>query len=195
MARPKSKRVYNNITRLEKVGESRKVIIETLVDLLVERKGGVVTFEEIAERSGISARSIYRLFSDKESLHRAMDQYLLNYLQDGDKFLAELDVPGFGRKAFSLFEKHEKLMMAYLYSPFGQEFRMLFRKKLNAAITAKILSGKKIQLTNENRHKLALVVSLVNAKIWHDIKLDTGFSGEEMGPALEWALALLIDHL
>lgn len=183
------------MARLEKVGETRKVIIETLVEFLVERKGGVVTFEEIAERSGISVRSIYRLFSDKESLHRAMDEYLLSYLAAGDQNLAELDVPGFGRKAFSLFEKHDKLMMAYLYSPFGQEMRMLFRKKLNTAMTAKILAKKKIDLNPENRHRLALIVSLVNAKIWHDIKVDTGFTGDEMGPALQWALTALIDAL
>jgi AcrR family transcriptional regulator len=195
VAQTKKKRSYNNQTRLEKSADNQRLIIDTLVDLLVERKGGVVTFEEIAERACISARSVYRLFKDKESLHRSMDEYLLSYLQASDEQISELDVAGFGRNAFQLFEKHEKLVMAYLYSPFGQELRKAFRKKLNLAMTSKILEKKKVALTKENRHKLALIVSLVNAKIWHDIKIDTGFTGNEMGPAIEWALEILIKNL
>lgn len=189
------KRVYNNESRLQKTEASRKLIIETLVALLVERKGGVVTFEEIAKLSKISLRSIYRLFKDKETLHKAMDEYLASYLGASNEQLARLDIAGFGKNAYAIFDRHEQLMMAYLYSPFGQEARRLFRRKLNQLMIAKILQKKPVEMTPEVRKKLAVIVSLVNAKMWHDIKIDFEFSGEQMGTTIEWALETLINDL
>lgn len=188
-------RGYNNESRRQKSEASRQTIIETLVKLLVERKGGTVTFEEIAKASGVSVRSVYRFFKDKETLHEAMDNYLFSYLSAGEEQLAKLDVGGFGRNAFELFDKYENLTLAYLYSPFGLEARKLFRKKLNDSIKTKILERRPINMTPENEKKLALIMSIVNAKIWHDIKTDSGYTGVEMGPSVDWALRTLIDNI
>lgn len=188
-------RGYNNESRKQKSEASRQTIIETLVKLLVERKGGTVTFEEVAKASGVSVRSVYRFFKDKETLHEAMDNYLFSYLSAGEEELAKLDIGGFGRNAFALFDKYEDLTLAYLYSPFGLEARKLFRKKLNESMKMKIFERRAINQTPDNLKKLALILSIVNAKIWHDIKIDAGYSGVEMGPAVDWALRTLIDNI
>jgi hypothetical protein len=59
----------------------------------------------------------------------------------------------------------------------------------------KILERKQIELTPENEKKLALIISIVNAKLWHDIKTDTGYSGVEIGQTVDWALSTLIDNI
>ena len=191
-----ARRGYDNSARTEKAKANQQHIIETLVEFLVERKGGEVTFEEIAQRSGISERTIYRFFRNKEELHRETNEYLTSYLRDGMQKIEALNVAGFGKEAFSLFDKYENLTLAYLYSRFGQEARVLFRARLNEAVIANILEEKPVDRNDPIvAKKLALITTLISAKIWSDIKTDFGYTGEQIGDTVEWALKALINAL
>lgn len=193
-SKPK-RRQYDNSSRAEKSEQTRKKIIETLVQILVEQKGGEVSMDELAKRSGITQRTIFRFFKDKRTLHESMDEYLVYYLKSGAEQMESLDFIGFAKNAFKLFDKHEALTTAYVFSPFGQEARVLFRKKFVQLMISKIAQETKITITPERRKRLALITSMVNAKIWMDLKSDFGFSGEDMGSSLDWALNLLLRHL
>ncbi len=188
-------RKYNNVNRAAKSERTEKTIIEALVTLLVKRKGGDVSMEELAVETGISQRTVFRFFKDKKTLHQAMDEYLFSYLQTSAEQMQALDFIGFAKNAYVLFDRHEDLTLAYLLSPFGKEARMVFRKKLNQAMVAKIVREKQLKLDSEKLRKLAIVTSLVNAKIWYDIKNDYGYSGTEMTAAVEWALSTLLEKL
>ena len=106
-----------------------------------------------------------------------------------------MDFIGFSKNAFILFDRYESLTLAYLFSPFGKEARLLFRKKLNQAMIDKIVREKNITLNLENRKRLSIITSLVNAKIWHDIKTDYGYSGAEISDTIEWALTSLLEKI
>ena len=190
----KAKRPYNNSSRAETSEQTQKLIIETLVELLVERRGGEVRFDEISEKSKISERTIFRFFKDKQALHQATDEYLRSFLQSSIGQLEESDFLGFMTNAYKLFDKHENLTMAYLFSPFGNQARDIFRKKLNQLLMAKILKEQPHELTSTKKIRLALIVSLVNAKLWYDLKTDFGYSGAEIGEVLGWALKLLLKN-
>ena len=191
----KSKRSYNVTTRQNESLKNRKLIIESLVELLVKRRGADVTLDEVAERSGISERTIFRFFKDKEALHQATEEYLSSYIQSSAGKIQELDVVGFAENAFQQFEFHKNLTMAYIFSPFGQQARAPFRKKMNQLVISKILAGRKTEKTPEMDARLAVIASLINAKIWYDIRTDFGIKGAESGKAIAWALRLLISHL
>jgi AcrR family transcriptional regulator len=198
MAKAKKKQVkreYDNDSRTQKSLENRRLIVEALVFLLVEKEGGDVTFKDIANRTGLAERSIFRFYNDKEQLHAEMDRYLMTYIESSVDQLSTLGVAGFAMNAYRLFDKYESLVMAYIFSPFGQKTRALFRKKLNFLITSKLQAEKTFKLTTENQKKIALICSLINAKIWHDLKIDYGFTGEDMGDAVKWAIESLIKEL
>ncbi len=187
-----TKRKYNNSSRAEKSTQTQKAIIEALIELLVERRGGDVQLQDVAKRIGITQRTIFRFFKDKKTLHEAMDTYLLGYLQSSTEQMETLSFIGFAKNAFKLFDHHESLTMAYVLSPFGQEARALLRKKLTHLMIARIAAEKKINMNPQILKRLALVTCLVNAKIWYDLREDFGFNGEEMGEAVDWALQKLI---
>ena len=190
-----STRTYDNTTRIEKSHFTQQKIIETLVSLLVKRKGGEVQIDEIASKLGISERTIFRFFKDKKTLYQAVDHYLISYMQASMQQLDTMDFVTFVKNSFVLFDRNESLVMAYLFSSFGHETRRIFRKKLTTLITARIVKEKKIDLTPERQKRLALMTALVNAKIWYDLKSDFGYSGEDMGPTLEWATKLLLQNI
>lgn len=86
-------------------------------------------------------------------------------------------------------------MLAYLYSPFGREARRRFRQKLNRVLVAKLREQRPDAKGPDLERRMAILCSLINAKIWLDIRDDHGFTGEEMGTAVEWALRTLIKAL
>lgn len=189
-----AKRGYDNALRRKKSEENQKLIIDTLVHLLVEKKGGEVTFEAIAKRAKISERTIYRFFKDKAALHQEMGRYISAFLTEGYSRVDELHAPDFGTFAFTLFDKYEPLVDAYLYSRFGYDARRAFRKRLNEAIIKNIHDKKPHTSHPEKAKRLAFVASLISAQLWHDIRVDFGYSGEEMGDTVAWAISTLLEH-
>jgi AcrR family transcriptional regulator len=193
--RPNKKRAYNNDSRNLKVGQAQQHIIQCLVDLLVEQQGGDVQIGEIARRSGFSRRTIFRFFKDKANLTATTSEYLQSYLESSLTKIELHDVPGFAREIYAKFDEFESKVLAYLYSPFGRQARILLRSQLNQIVINHIVRSKKLEKTPDRERKLAVIVALINAKVWHDIRADFGFSGLEVGPAIEWALKTLIDKL
>jgi hypothetical protein len=43
--------------------------------------------------------------------------------------------------------------------------------------------------------KIAVVCSLINAKIWSDLNTDYGYTGAELGDTVLWAMKRLIDDI
>ncbi len=190
-----AKRQYNNVSRAEKSKLTQTSIIESYVELLVKNKGGEVHLGDVAKKTGISERTIFRFFEDKNALHAAMDEYLMSYLKASVEQMTASDFVGFAKNAYLLFDKYESLTMAYVLSPFGNQARTLFRKKLNLAMINKISQERKIALNEKNSRRLALVTSLVNSKIWYDLKTDSGYSGSDMTEAVDWALNTLLENI
>ena len=189
------KRAYDSGSRRARADEGKKRIVETLVALLVEKHGGEVTFKEIAKVSGIPERTIFRFYSEKAQLHSELDRYLASYIEAAVAQLGTMDVAGFAKNAFLLFDQHEPLVLAYLYSPLGREVRSLFRRKLNKLIEGKLRGEKPINTSITTTKKIALICSLINAEIWNDIRRDFSFSGADMGESVEWAIRALIKEL
>lgn len=192
----KKHRAYDNTTRQEKVEQSQTKIIEAMVEFLKERKGGDVKIDELAKRTKISQRTIFRFFTDKTALMQATDQYLQSYLQASMSQVSEMNFMGFAKNVFSIFDRNENLVMAYMFSPFGQNARDLFRKRLNQLLLERLKSERNLgTITKDKEKKLALIVTLINAKLWYDIRTDFNMSGQEIGETVEWAISTLLDKL
>ncbi len=191
----KSKRTYDNVTRESASLGNRSAIIESLVSMLVERKGADVSIAELAIRSKISERTIFRFFKDKAALMQATSEYVAGYLNESNSLLAKLRLEDFTKHSFKAFELNPNLTMAYLFSTFGQRARPIFRKKLNKVLIERIVSERKLKRSPAIDARLALVVSLVNARIWYEMKADFGYSGEVSGDVAAWAIRTLLDGL
>lgn len=189
------KRTYDNSLRSIQSTQNQLAIVEALVNLLAEKRGGEVKIQEIAEKTGMTERTIFRFFKDKKSLHEAMDKYLMSYLSAGTRQLDEYDFVGFGVNAMKLFQENEAVTLAYVLSPLGKEARDLFRKKLNQLMIEKIAKEKNLTVSEKNRHKIALIVNLVNAKLWYDLKSEHHLSGPEIEESVGWALESLLKNL
>lgn len=191
----KKRRTYDNSGRIERSSGNQLKIIEALVELLAERRGGEVQIQEIAERTGITKRTIFRFFKDKKSMHEAMDEYLVSYISAGSQQLIDLNFVDFGKNAVKLFEENEAVTIAYVLSPLGNEARTLLRKKLNQTMIEKISAEYNIKMTKANHARFAIIVNMVNAKIWYDLKKEHKLPAREIEEGLGWALESLLKNL
>jgi AcrR family transcriptional regulator len=188
-------RAYDATSRKLKSDAAAQEIIETLVALLVKSKGADVSFKEISAKSKIPLRTIFRLFKDKEALHAATENYLGQIMTASVGELAKQDFISFATNTFGVYDRNEGLVLAYLFSPFGRQARDILRQKFNRLLLDQISKEHSIKPTSENQAKLALIVSLVNAKLWYDMKTDFGFSGLKIGSLVGWAVSALLKDL
>lgn len=191
----KKPRKYDNSSRLEKSNNNRQKIIENYVDLLVEKRGEEISLEELAERANLSARTLFRFFGDKKSLIRELETYLETYVIRVAGNLQIMTVEDFAEFAFQVFDKYESLILAYLYTNFGQQSRVLFRRKFNILVMEKVKA--QIPLTNskEEEHRINLIITLINANLWSDLRNVYNESGTEMGKSMKWAVGTLLKNL
>lgn len=189
----KTARTYDNTLRAEQSQRTQQLILETMVALLVERRGGEVQIQEIAKKSGVSERSIFRLFKDRQAMLAAIDSYVTNFIQTGVAKMQDKGIIEFAKELFILFDKNENMVIAYLYSPFGRQARVVMRRKLNKVILDKLLEGS--EMPAQDASKYALITSMINARLWDDMRSDFNLKGEEIGDAVAWAIRTLSTKL
>lgn len=188
-------RKYDNSSRTEKSNSNRQKIIENYVDLLVEKRGDEISLEELAERAGLSTRTLFRFFGDKKSLTQELEIYLETYVNRVANNLQIMTVEDFAEFAFQVFDQYESLILAYLYTNFGQQSRVLFRKKLNALLVEKIKAQIPLINNKEESQRIQLIISLINANLWADLRNVHNQSGSEMGKSMKWAVNILLKNL
>jgi AcrR family transcriptional regulator len=103
--------------------QTRELIMRTVAELLEEGDHAELAVPEVARRSGVSLRTIYRYFPTRDELLAATgewiaEQYLESHLPDS---LAEL--PGNYAANAARFDEHEQLFRAMAVTGAGQALR------------------------------------------------------------------------
>lgn len=191
----KKTRKYDNSSRLEKSNGNRQKIIENYVDLLVEKRGEEISLEELAERAGLSTRTLFRFFGDKKSLSLELETYVESYVTNVAGNLQIMTVEDFAEFAFQVFDKYESLILAYLYTNFGQQSRIAFRKKLNTLLLEKIRAQIPSTSNKDEQHRIHLIITLISANLWNDLRNVYNQTGTEMGKSMKWAVGTLLRNL
>ncbi len=191
----KKPRKYDNSARAEKSNNNRQKIIENYVSLLVEKRGEEISLEELAVRADLSTRTLFRFFGDKKSLTRELETYLETYVTQVAGNLQVMTVEDFAEFSFQVFDQYESLILAYLYTNFGQQSRVLFRRKFNALVMEKIKAQIPLTTSKEEQQRVHLVITLINANLWSDLRNVYGETGAEMGKTMKWATSTLLNNL
>jgi len=191
----KKPRKYNNSARAEKSNSNRQKIIENYVALLVEKHGEELSLEELAERAELSTRTLFRFFGDKKSLTRELETYLETYVTRVSGNLQMMSVEDFAEFSFQVFDEYERLILAYLYTNFGQQSRVLFRRRFNALVIEKLKTRIPQNLTKEQQSRVHLIITLINANLWSDLRSVYGETGADMGKSMKWAMGVLLNNV
>ncbi len=191
----KPARKYDNSSRENKSNTNRQKIIENYIELLVTRRGQEISLEELAQKSDLSSRTLFRFFGDKKTLSLEIENYIAQYLSAASANLEKMSFEDFAAYVFELFDKNENLILAYLYTDFGQKSRLLFRKRFLSLLVDKFKSQYGQGDSPQEMRKMYFIISLLNANLWNDLRDGFELSGRDMAHTIKWAIQNLAQNL
>jgi AcrR family transcriptional regulator len=173
---------------------TRDLILRTVVERLEEGAHVDITVPEIARRSGISLRTIYRYFPSRAELMAGVAELVREDLQP--TFAQHVDeLPELWEQIVRRFEQHPNLARALALSQTGQEVNSPIRRQRLEHIQ-QVLEEVTGNLSKaEARQAHAVVVYLSNVLTWVTMRDELGLETPDIGAAVSWALRTLIDDL
>jgi AcrR family transcriptional regulator len=133
-------------SKVQTVNDTRDRILETALDLFIERGYDKTSLREVAERVGVTKAALYYHFSSKEEIIRTLVQPLFDHLESLAAVLAsEPDLHTWGkgleaiiewllpqRRLFELFENNQATLSALAERSMDIEAHQAFHKSIDA---------------------------------------------------------------
>lgn len=191
-------RTYSSALRKRQKDLARESVLRALAEIVAEGDLLAFTVQDVADRAGVSHRSLYRHFPTRKAL--------LEGLYDWGE--AQLDVPnvvGFPASVdmlphmagtlFALFETRPAWIRAAAIASIATDIQPKTRLKRNAALE-KMVSGITPNLRrDESRRAFAVLRYLISSHAWLILREQFGLHGGEAGKAVAWALRALVEDL
>jgi AcrR family transcriptional regulator len=169
---------------------------ELILDALVEQLGDTGPFEysvfELARRAGVSVRTIYRHFPERQALLDALTERVTARVASSlpaPRTLAELSA--LPAQIFGRFAAEEALVRAALSTRPGENATDRRPGDLRRALDA---AAPDLDEPTRTRG-LALLAAMLSSSVWWRLKSELGLHDEEPGRAVGWAVGVLVRAL
>jgi len=190
----KPRRNYRSALREKQQGETRESILRALGEQILKSRPGEFSLPEVAERAGVSVRTVYRHFGSREALIEALQEYAVRRGTPPppttlDELIALPPV------LFASFDAHAPWVEAMLRAGAGSAIRSAgkpARIALFKALTAPMVAGLP---EAEAVATQALVKHLVSAETWLAMREDFGVDGPTAGRAVSRTLQAIFAGL
>lgn len=179
---------------------SRERIMTALADVVAERGVSGFSVQEVADRAGVSHRTVYRHYDSREGLLDAYARWLDERLVESGGITGVEDaesLPGGSATTFRLFDRLGALVEALVVVSLGtrspvsrrDERTEEFRRALDRSGLLAHLSDADAELVT------ALIRTIASSNAWFLFRHEHGIDGQRAGRAVAWALRTLIEEL
>ncbi|WP_052507693.1 TetR/AcrR family transcriptional regulator [Sphingomonas hengshuiensis] len=154
--------------------------------------GAKLTHDAVAERAGISRRTVYRYFPDQTALRQGAWKQLApagGIPQTLDQLLGEM------RARFAQFDANAPAMTVAMASAEGRAIRNAVTPDRVAAYRA-MLDAPSRALPEPDRTLAVAAVQLLSSEVaWREMRDQWGLTGDAIGIACRWAVEVLLADL
>jgi AcrR family transcriptional regulator len=174
---------------------ARDAILDAAIDLIEQFAFDAVTMPDVAAAAGVSLRTLYRYYPNREDLVVAAGQQIRDRMGLTDDIATPQDIPASFWSASANVAKYPQLARALLRTPAGLSARAPGRAKRTAQIHD-VLAPLTATFASQEAEQIAAVVAhLCNSRSWISICDETGLSTEGARRAVVWALQILLGAL
>lgn len=184
--------------RQQHTEHTRSLIMHALAEIISQQGVQRFTVQEVADRAGISHRTVYRYFPTREALLEELAKWLDQQLRDQGapgtpSSLEELiEVAPF---IYQLFDEYEVLVRALAITYTAPQIRLRPREE-RSEVLERILRDAVPDASDQQLGWLFAVTRILYSNhawiFFHDY---LGMSGNEAGHAVQWAFHTLITGL
>ncbi|MBK5289067.1 MAG: TetR/AcrR family transcriptional regulator [Acidimicrobiia bacterium] len=185
------KRSYRSPLRKAQAGQTRELILASVCELASAGHIDDLSMRQLADSAGVSERTIYRYFPDRQALLNGLTDWLSERMGTGPlestvttiDELAEIVPEVFGR-----FDAEAQMARAaMLVGPDPANPTEDARRR--SEMMSELITASFPDLTEAERHGLlALVRSLVNSGTWWRMREEFGLTGRDSGALVGWML-------
>jgi AcrR family transcriptional regulator len=171
---------------------TRVRILDAALELVAEAGEEPLTIAAVADRAGVTERTVYRHFDTRDALVRSLWRRMQQRIGTRGFPSSADDLADSPRRLFPVFDSQRGLVRASLYSPAGLEVRLSSNEDRQGSSLAGVRDALP-SLDEKSLRRRAAVVQLLNsAYAWEVMHQFWGFDGEEAGEAASEALAVLL---
>ena len=181
--------------REQQAQTARERILAAVAELLEEGGADDLTVPDVAARSGISLRTVYRYYPTRRQLLDAAGRWIGGELLRQDYPHSLDDVADTFQQGCREFDRHPGLVRAMALSQLGREVRSSRRSERLDAIRTALRDEAGDLPDNELRQAEAVLAYLHNMLAFTTLREEHGLDGEEVGEALGWAIRTLVADL
>lgn len=191
-------REYHSPLRAAQAERTRQLILDTTAELVAEDGFEGLSLKEVARRSGVAERTVYRHFSDRAALEDALTERVSQRHGWGQRTqeLTDLDAfPDAIRHAFDAFER-EALDTRVVARMLAASGRSASDSRRRTARMLALVDDELPDLPEHERRTLAGVLQVLgSSRTWLRLHDDFDVSGTDAGPVLAWIAEVVIREL
>ncbi len=189
------RRTYRSPLRQQQAAATRELILKALAEQLASDGLQDFVLADAAKRAGVSARTIYRYFPNREALLEAVAEWVDRQFSDLPRPTSLPDVLRLVREGFPAYDRQADLVRALLVTKLGKNVRShLLKQRWTLAEVFQPLYDK-APTPELGYARCAAIQHLVLAETWYHLREAFGLSGEQSGEAVAWAIQALVDAL
>ena len=174
---------------------TRELILRTVAEMLEEGTASELAVPEVARRSGVSLRTVYRHFPTREELLGAAGEWIgVNVLRARIPDLIA-EVPRVYAENAALWDEHPNLVEAMALTRGVNSVRSIRRRERLEKLREALREVTDGLPEDEARQAFGVFAYLNNMLAWVTMREDADLDGKQVGAAVAWAMQVLIDDL
>jgi len=190
-------KTYTSTLRDRQVAQTREFILDAVTTLLADRRADEVTTRDIAAAAGVSERTVYRHFPDRDALLEGLSQRLSQLAGTKPSFgVGGLDdIAPASRLLMQALDEH--YVIARAEAVFNADPRRFAADTQTNTREMRAMLAKELpELDERDQLRIAAVIRcLVSAQAWLRMREEFGVPGSESGPMVAWVIDTIVREL
>jgi AcrR family transcriptional regulator len=177
------------------VEQTRLALFQAALEQLSDAGLEDFNIPALAERAGVSVRTIYRYFPTKKDLLEQFGEWLDDQVAGTSATEGIETIEAQIAEGFAAFDDNEEIIRAQWVTPTGRKLREARYRARRTPYRRAIENAAPNLPAAEKKRALALLGYLVSSRTWYVMKDEYGLDGRESGKAVAWAIKLLMDDI
>jgi len=173
------------------------VILEAAAELVLEQGVQGFSIQNVADRAGVSHRTVYRYFATRQQLLDALDDRVEEWRLEQGGLLPEraADVAAFAATIFTRYEDNRSIFLAVSMLELGAGAKSTARARRTEQVRRMFDAALPHLPPEERRRFFAVLRHLISVHSWQILRTQYGLTGEESGPVVARVVELMIEDL
>src|SRR3954463_10806455 len=176
--------------------EIRRRIEDALLECMASGQMNRLNHDALAEMTGVSRRTVYRYFPDRNALMKALWQRTTRAAGPGVGFPRNAqEVLDRLHEVYTGFDRNAAAMMVALSTPEGRAVRNSVKRERDAG-WRKALAKETAKLSEPDRKMALGVIQLLSTGLaWRELRDQWDLDGAQIATACRWAISTLLRDL